>query len=90
MTLRPPFSRAGPTATLCPSALASVTGAPARVTDWLNVSVIAFGETGTALSAAGEVNSSVACAQAAGATATSRMPAAVSAPTRPEARPMTR
>ncbi len=89
-TLRPPPSRAGPSAILRPPAPVSVTGVPARVTDSLNVSVTAFGETGTALSAAGEVNSSVACAEAAGATATCMTPATVSAPSTPETRRMTR
>ncbi len=85
-TLRPPLSRAAPSAILRPPGPASVTGVPTRVTGSLNVSVIASGDTGTALSAAGEVNSSVACADAAGAVAASAIPATVSAPSRPHAR----
>src|SRR6266542_2189172 len=68
-TLRPRLCRGGPSPVFCPPAAVSVTGGPARVTGSLNVSVIALGDTGTAESAAGEVNSSVACADAAGARA---------------------
>src|SRR5216683_833149 len=82
-TLRPLLSREGPSAILRPPAPVSVTGVPAGVTASLKVSVIAVGETATALSAAGEVNSSVACADAAGAVAASAIPATVSAPSRP-------
>src|SRR5260221_13190557 len=53
-TLRPLLCPAGPSAIARPPGAASLTAAPARVTAWLNVSVIACGETGTALSAAGE------------------------------------
>src|SRR5260370_11176182 len=52
-TRRALLCRAGPSAISRPPGAASLTGVPARVTDWLNVSVIACGETGTALSAAG-------------------------------------
>src|SRR5260221_1378292 len=89
-TRRTLLCRAGPSAIRCTAVPVSVTGIRARVTGWLNVSVIAFGVTGTALSAAGEVNRSVACAQAAGAAAIATMPVTVSAPTRPAARRIAR
>ncbi len=79
-TLRPRLCRGGPSPVFCPPAAVSVTGGPARVTGSLNVSVIALGDTGTAESAAGEVNSSVACADAAGARAVSVRNAAASPP----------
>src|SRR6266581_563655 len=63
-TLRPRLCRGGPTPIFCPPAPVSVTGGPARVTGSLKVSVIAVGEAGTAESAAGAVNSSVAWARA--------------------------
>src|SRR5207253_7420063 len=59
-----------------PARTASVTGVQARLTGSLNVSVIAVGDAGTAVPSAGEVNRSVACADAPGAATASRMPAA--------------
>src|SRR5258708_31741983 len=89
-TRRPLLCRAGPSAISRPPGAASLTGAPARVTAWLNVSVISLGETGTALSAAGGGDNIVARPPAPGAPAVAPIPPTGRAPPRPAAPPAAR